>query len=76
MDLVTQMLVRFSWSTADKILQAEAVEVKWEEVDDENSPKKSQNLLKFMSDGSQTKSAKPKSYSFFTQRNLHQTSSL
>ncbi|XP_035207880.1 ribonuclease H2 subunit A-like isoform X2 [Stegodyphus dumicola] len=69
-------LVRFSWSTADKILQAQAVEVKWEEVDDENSPKKSQNLLKFMSDGSQTKTAMPKSHSFFTQRNLHQTSNL
>ncbi|KAF8792271.1 Ribonuclease H2 subunit A like protein [Argiope bruennichi] len=67
--------VRFSWSTAEKILETSAAKVEWEEVEDEESPKKatSQNLLKFMNPTASKKKAGPKSHYFFTQRNLYQT---
>ncbi|KAG8175984.1 hypothetical protein JTE90_010936 [Oedothorax gibbosus] len=66
-------LVRFSWSTADKILEQSAAKFEWEEVDDDDSPsKKSQGRLKFVSQDA-PKKILPKSHYFFTQRNLYQT---
>ncbi|GBN21810.1 Ribonuclease H2 subunit A [Araneus ventricosus] len=66
--------VRFSWSTAEKILESSAAKIEWEEVEDEDSPKKtSQNLLKFMNPSASKKKNGPKSHYFFTQRNLYQT---
>ncbi|GIY42827.1 ribonuclease H2 subunit A [Caerostris darwini] len=68
--------VRFSWSTAEKILENSAAKVEWEEVEDEGTPKKkTQNLLKFMNPDATKKNA-PKSHYFFTQRNLFHTAEL
>ncbi|GFS29800.1 ribonuclease H2 subunit A [Trichonephila inaurata madagascariensis] len=68
--------VRFSWSTAEKILENTAAKIEWEEVDDEDSPKKtsqSQSMLKFMKPDTTKKNEAPKSHCFFSQRNLYQT---
>ncbi|XP_046386175.1 ribonuclease H2 subunit A [Ischnura elegans] len=60
-------LVRFSWSTADKILQEEAVKVEWDEEEEE--PKQASVLSFFKKDSNKEKTK----HSFFKERNITST---
>ncbi|XP_033364863.1 ribonuclease H2 subunit A isoform X1 [Bombus vosnesenskii] len=69
-------IVRFSWSTAEKILESKALPVEWEEVEDTGNPGE-QKISKFFAK-SPVKSCKPQSkrHQFFTERCLSSTSKL
>ncbi|CAH0391457.1 unnamed protein product [Bemisia tabaci] len=66
-------LVRFSWSTAEKILVSSAVPVQWEEEEDEASgkPLKNKSITSFFSPGA--KKAKRSRHAFFQQSKLSVT---
>ncbi|XP_039283157.1 ribonuclease H2 subunit A [Nilaparvata lugens] len=70
-------LVRFSWSTAEKILKEKAVEMEWES-DEENDPSLKNNTSIRSFFGQKTSSSAParKRHSFFSDRNLVSTSCL
>lgn len=67
-------IVRFSWSTAEKILSSDALRVEWEQLEDEFNAPKMQNISSFF--------VKPKSNSrkrkheFFSNRCLNTTAIL
>jgi len=63
-------MVRFSWSTADKIIQSKGVKVLWEEEEDENKPP---SVMNYFSHKAQ--SAKPRHH-YFTERNLKPVTTL
>lgn len=76
-------LVRFSWSTAEKILDSKAITATWDEEEEEHvkskkaSPVKSASLLQFFhKTGKPPVEAKPKSHAFFTDRCLSHVSTL
>ncbi|XP_070540055.1 ribonuclease H2 subunit A-like [Ptychodera flava] len=61
--------VRFSWSTADKILEDKAIPVNWEDEDEaENYTKGTQSLKNFF--GAKSSDPKLKKHQFFNERNL------
>ncbi|XP_071448254.1 ribonuclease H2 subunit A [Hetaerina americana] len=60
-------LVRFSWSTADKILQEEAVKVEWDEEEEET---KQVSVLSFFKKDHKKEKNK---HSFFRERNITTT---
>lgn len=63
-------LVRFSWSTAEQILESKALTVEWEETEETETPNE-QKILKFFAK-SPTKSSNvhTKKHPFFTERYL------
>lgn len=69
-------IVRFSWSTAEKILDSQALSVDWEEVEDATAPGE-QKISNFFV-RTPTKSCLPqkKRHAFFTERCLFSTSTL
>lgn len=69
-------LVRFSWSTASKILDEKSTGVTWSEVEldeEEQADEKKQQLLTFFTKNSSHRDMKTKTHNFFSQRNLFQT---
>jgi len=70
-------LVRFSWSTADKILQDNAIKVEWEDFDDGDNPAAgSSSLLSFFQHTSKNKRQREdKAHIFFSERGLNRVTS-
>ncbi|XP_078041576.1 ribonuclease H2 subunit A [Augochlora pura] len=68
------LLVRFSWSTAEKILESQALSVEWEEVEDTPTPGE-QKISSFFTK-SPARSCQPqrKRHAFFSERCLFRTS--
>lgn len=66
------LLVRFSWSTADLMLQEKAASCTFEEVDDEESGKKSKtkSISSFFAPTSENGEKKRKRHRFFEERHL------
>ncbi|XP_015516018.2 ribonuclease H2 subunit A [Neodiprion lecontei] len=69
-------LVRFSWSTAEKILESSALPVDWEEVNDEESPPNNQKISKFFSKVDTHNKVNRKKHTFFADRCLTNATSL
>lgn len=69
-------IVRFSWSTAEKLLETEALEVEWETVKEDDNPNV-QKISKFFA-RSPVKSSRchRKEHAFFTERFLSNISTL
>lgn len=70
-------IVRFSWSTAEKILESKALPVEWEDVDDEVETPSAPKIFKFFArtPPSSGKSKRAK-HSFFSDRCLTNTDDL
>lgn len=64
-------LVRFSWSTAEQVLQSKALAVEWEETEESDSPNEQKILHFFARSPSKTlSSVHVKKHRFFTERCL------
>ncbi|KAL7292863.1 hypothetical protein TKK_0013537 [Trichogramma kaykai] len=68
-------LVRFSWSTAEKILESKAINVEWENIDDD-SPGVENKISNFFGRSSSVKGNERKRHNFFTHRCLSSATSL
>ncbi|XP_011638541.1 ribonuclease H2 subunit A [Pogonomyrmex barbatus] len=66
-------LVRFSWSTAEQILESKALTVEWEETEEMETPNE-QKILKFFAKSPSNVHAKK--HSFFTERCLSNATAL
>ncbi|XP_046744126.1 ribonuclease H2 subunit A [Diprion similis] len=69
-------LVRFSWSTAEKILESSALAVDWEEVNDEESTPTNQKISKFFSKVDAHQQVNRNKHRFFADRCLTNATSL
>ncbi|KAL0109985.1 hypothetical protein PUN28_013553 [Cardiocondyla obscurior] len=63
-------LVRFSWSTAEQILQSKALTVEWEEAEDSETPNEQKILKFFAKSPAKSSSVNTKKHPFFTERCL------
>lgn len=68
-------IVRFSWSTADKILKEKCAPVEWEDVDDDGVPTGVQTIQSFFTKPAASSGSKL-SHRFFTERNLNRETCL
>ncbi|XP_012252111.2 ribonuclease H2 subunit A [Athalia rosae] len=68
-------IVRFSWSTAEKILETNAIPVEWEEIEEEEEPS-TQKISRFFSKINSKNEVKRKKHKFFVDRCLSNASSL
>lgn len=68
-------LVRFSWSTAEKILESKALMVEWEEPEEDAPPVTGVKISSFFS-ASPSKKSEKKRHKFFTNRCLTSTTTL
>ncbi|XP_076235788.1 ribonuclease H2 subunit A [Calliopsis andreniformis] len=69
-------IVRFSWSTAEKILESQALTVEWEEVEDEVNPGEQKISSFFARSPPKTCQSQKKRHAFFAERCLFNTSAL
>lgn len=69
-------IVRFSWSTAEKILESEALSVEWEEVESEDSPTAPKISKFFARTPTKIGNASRKKHAFFVDRCLANASAL
>ncbi|XP_059468312.1 ribonuclease H2 subunit A isoform X2 [Neocloeon triangulifer] len=68
-------LVRFSWSTADKIIEEKCVTVEWSDDEDEGAPKKVAKIQSFFSSSNAAKQPQL-GHKFFTERKLKRATDL
>ncbi|XP_076652327.1 ribonuclease H2 subunit A [Halictus rubicundus] len=68
-------LVRFSWSTAEKILETQALAVEWEKVEEETSPGEQKISSFFSKSPAKSCQSQRKRHAFFAERCLFSTSS-
>nr|XP_034195104.1 ribonuclease H2 subunit A isoform X1 [Osmia lignaria] len=69
-------LVRFSWSTAEKILEEKALSVEWEEVEDGGNPGEQKISNFFFRSPPKSCQSKRKRHKFFADRCLFNTTTL
>lgn len=69
-------LVRFSWSTAEVILDKQALTVEWEDEENENVPKKQKKMTSFFTQTNNAGEILRKKREFFKHRCLVETSEL
>nr|XP_033327367.1 ribonuclease H2 subunit A [Megalopta genalis] len=67
-------IVRFSWSTAEKILESQALSVEWEEVEDAPAPGEQKISNFFVKSPARSCQSQRKRHAFFSQRCLFSTS--
>ncbi|XP_012288257.1 ribonuclease H2 subunit A [Orussus abietinus] len=68
-------IVRFSWSTAETILESKSLSVEWEEVEEEGTPKE-QKISKYFTFSPKSGSAKREKHKFFSERCLSNINTL
>lgn len=69
-------IVRFSWSTAEKILETNALAVDWEEIPEEEESPGSQKISKFFSKVNSRNEVNVEKHKFFVDRCLSNATSL
>ncbi|KZC14589.1 PREDICTED: ribonuclease H2 subunit A [Dufourea novaeangliae] len=69
-------LVRFSWSTAEKILESQALPVEWEDLEDGISPGEQKISSFFVRSPARSCQPQRKRHAFFAERCLFNTSNL
>lgn len=69
-------IVRFSWSTAEKILESNALSVEWEEVEDPGTPKERKISNFFVRSPLKTCKNHAKKHAFFKERCINNVATL